>query len=87
MVNTSKNNIRIWVMSTKDEDIVEINDMIEKKFLHEHIDQEVNIFLTSGTKLAAEILEFDDVGIVTTGKDRKKKQLIYKTAISTIAEQ
>ncbi len=61
-------------------------DIVEKRFLHEHTNEKVRIFLSNGTKLECEIKEFDDIALVTTQKDSSKRQLVYKTSIASIVE-
>ncbi len=60
----------------------------EKRFLEEYVQgQRVTIFLVNGIKLVCEVLDYDDVCLVVTQKDNpKKRQMLYKENIATVAE-
>lgn len=63
-------------------------NIVEKQFLHNCKGTQLNIFLSSGVKLDCTIVSFDDISLVTTQKDNiKKKQLVYKHSVCTIAEK
>jgi RNA chaperone Hfq len=76
------NDIKI---KNEEDDSVRIN--IELKFIEEHVREPVTIFLINGVKLECEILNYDDIVIVTSVKNSKRsEQLVYKHAIASIVE-
>lgn len=59
----------------------------EKGFLEHLVNEQVNIFLTNGVKISGcYILEHDDLCLIVTQRDNKKRQMVYKDSVATIQE-